>query len=117
VHIIEKHARHCIVYFALYFECMNAVTNYNTPDSQNLLFPDCCSLYIKPVLLLLMDIKPIFRQLRNIYIFTYLLVNTHFHKNIKKHYKTVCIDNKMSRPMTALTDINLRAYTNIKHKT
>jgi len=26
----------------------------------------------------------------------------------------VCIDNKMPRPMTALTDINLRAYTNIK---
>jgi len=46
------------------------------------------------------------------YIYIYLLVNTHFHKNIKR-YKTVCIDNKISRPMTALIDINLRAYTNI----
>jgi len=46
--------------------------------------------------------------------FIYLLANTHFHK---KHYKTVCIDNKMSRPMTALTDLNLQAYTKIKHKT
>jgi len=51
------------------------------------------------------------------YLFLYLLANIHFHKKHIKHYKTVCIDNKMSRPMTALTDINLRAYTNIKHKT
>jgi len=35
---------------------------------------------------------------------------------IRNPHKTVRIDNKMTRPMTALTDINLRAYTNIKHK-
>jgi len=47
-----------------------------------------------------------------IYIYIYWSIHTFI-----KHYKTVCVDNKMSRPMTALTDINLRAYSNIKHKT
>jgi len=50
------------------------------------------------------------------YLFVILFNEPHFHKTYK-HYKTVYIDNKMSRSMTALTDINVTwAYSIRKHK-